>query len=139
MSDADQNPPVVIRQYGSPAVWWVIALSQAIIAVCLLARTDFGGAAPAYAQPVSAAGARGVFAFTGQLTKNSYGVFMVDVDAYTLWCYEYSTSKNMLRLVAGRDWRYDRYLRKFSTEPMPDVIQQMVEDERAAAIQAANP
>lgn len=113
---------------------WVMALSLAMIAGLLLLRdVDHDRA---FAQPVSSSGARGVFAFTGELTKGSLGVFMVDVDAGTIWCYEYVAGKRKLRLVAARDWRFDRYLENFETEPPPEVVQEILEEQRQAKMAA---
>ncbi len=116
------------------AAVWVIALSLAAIALCLVLRLDEGVRSQALAQPTMSGGARGVFAFTGQLTKDSYGVFMVDVDVGTVWCYRYMTSgQNVLKLVAVRDWRYDRYLPEYSTEPPIEVVKEQVAQYRASA------
>lgn len=108
---------------------WVIAVSLAVIAVCLLLRLD-GAPTPAFAQPMGQAGARGIFAFPGQFSKDHYGLFMVDVDTMTLWCYEYLPGTSKLRLVAGRSWMFDRYLEQFGTDPPPDEIQRLVETAR---------
>ena len=115
---------------------WVIAVCLAIIATCLVLRLDEGPALQA--QPVAQAGARGIFAFTGQLTKGTYGVFMVDVDVGTLWCYEYVPGKRELRLVAARSWKYDRYLEEFNVEEStsPAEIERLVEEQRARKLQS---
>lgn len=84
----------------------------------------------------SSAGARGIFAFTGQLTKNTFGAFMVDTDAGTIWCYEYDGAMRQLKLVAARSFQYDRYLEEFDTEPKPDVIKGMLDDQRQAKMNA---
>jgi hypothetical protein len=123
-------------------VWWLIGVSLAVIAVCLVLRTDVGQslpATPAFGQSVGSAGAHGVFAFTGQLTKDSYGVFMVDIDTGVIWCYRYVSGKNVLQLVAARDWRFDRYLEDFSTEPPTSFVQEQVEAQRAAKLRASSP
>lgn len=92
----------------------------------------------AFAQPVASAGSRGVFAFTGQLSKTNYGVFMVDMDSMTLWAYEYLPQKSCLRLAAARTWRYDRYLENHnSCDLPPDAVEQMLEDQREYRKQAA--
>ena len=104
---ADGGPAaqgMVSRPRRSQALTLVIAVALVVIAVCLVLLVD--QRAVVRAQPLSSAGARGVFAFTGQLTKGTYGVFMVDVDTATLWCYEYLPSKRELRLVSGRAWTY---------------------------------
>ena len=114
---------------------WVMAIAVAVIAASLAARN--ANDSPAYAQSVRGGGARGVFAFTGELTKGTHGVFMVDVDAGTIWCYEFVPGKRKLRLVAARDWRFDRYLENFETEPPPEVIQEILEEQRQAKMNAA--
>ena len=114
----------------------MIAVFLGIIAACLLLRLDEPMASRALGQPVSQAGARGVFAFTGQLTKNTFGVFMVDVDAGTIWCYEWDGGRGCLRLIAARSWRYDRYLEEFNACDLPPrEVERMVEMERARRLQ----
>lgn len=89
-------------------------------------------------QPVTSAGARGVFAFTGQLTKSTFGVYLVDVDAMTMWTYEYEPARSCLRLVSARTWRYDRYLENYNTCNLPpEVVEKMIEDQRAYRLQAS--
>lgn len=116
----------------------MIVVFLGIIATCLVLRLDEPVAGRAFAQPVSHAGARGVFAFTGQLTRNSFGVFMVDVDAGTLWCYEWNEGKGCLKLIAARSWRYDRYLEEFNAcDPGPREVERLVEMEQARRLQEA--
>ncbi len=111
-------------------------MSLAVLAGRSLLRDESIGLPPAFAQTVASGGARGTFAFSGQLTRTTYGVFLVDVDAMTMWCYEY-TGGGKLRLAAAREFTYDRYLRAFNNEdPLPEEVQQMVEQERAARRQA---
>lgn len=125
------------RGAGLPrAALWSIVVLLGIIAACLVLRLDEPLGARALAQPVAQAGARGVFAFTGQLSNNSFGVFMVDVDAGTIWCYEWNGAKGCLRLVAARSWRYDRFLENFnSCDPSPKEVERMVEIERSQRLQ----
>jgi hypothetical protein len=120
------------------AAVWLIAVSLAVIAACLLQGMD-SRRSQAFAQPAMSGGARGVFAFSGQLSKDSYGVFMVDVDVGTLWCYRFTGAKNTLNLVAVRDWRYDRYLEQWATDPPIEVIKAQVEQLRAAARTGSSP
>ena len=117
---------------------WVIAVSLWIIATCLVLKLDEPLVERALGQPVSQAGARGVFAFTGQVTPSTFGVFMVDVDAGTIWCYEWNERKGCLRLIAARSWRYDRYLEEFNAcTPGPREVERLVEMERAQRLQEA--
>ena len=109
---------------------WLIAVSLMVIATVLVLRAD-QAVSPAFGQPVHQAGARGIFAFTGQLSANSYGLFMVDVDVMTVWCYEYLSSTKELRLVAARSWMFDRYLENFNCAGQsPAEIERLVQEAR---------
>lgn len=118
-------------RHGAPhPVYWVIAAALAVIATTLVVRSDrLPGGSVAWGQPVG--GSRGVFAFSGQLSKGVHGVYMVDVDAMTIWTYEYLPQKGCLRLAAARTWRYDRYLENHNICDLPPgIVEQMVEEQR---------
>ena len=109
---------------------WIIAILLAIIATTLIVRSQDSLALPKAFGDQPMAGARGVFAFTGQLDKNRYGLFMMDVDSGCVWCYEYLPSTRKLKLVAARSFRFDRYLENYSCdEPSPEQIQEMLRDQ----------
>ncbi len=131
-SPAGQTTMGPARQHQT--VYWIIALLLAIIATALCVRPLPGVSQVALAQNQPLAGARGIFAFTGQLDRNSYGLFMLDVDQSTLWAYEIQTTKDgarNLRLVAARTFVYDRYLRDFNcVAPSFRDVQRLVEHER---------
>ncbi|MFQ5491770.1 MAG: hypothetical protein ACE5GE_13710 [Phycisphaerae bacterium] len=124
------------RRSQGPA--WVMAISLAVIATCLVLRLDEPLTDRALAQPVAQSGARGIFAFTGQLSKTTYGVFMVDVDTSTLWCYEVLPGKPLLKLLAARSWKYDRFLEDLNGDPemSPEVIEELVEQQRRRKLQS---
>ena len=118
-------------------VWWVIALSLAVIAFKLATHSETITLPSVLAQPATGAGAGGVFAFSGQLSKGSYGIFLVDVDAGTIWTYEYVAARRCLRLAAARSWRYDRYLENFNTCDLPpEVVEQMVDEQRRQQLES---
>lgn len=112
-------------------VLWLIAILLAIIATVLVVRpSDVLSVPPAYGD-TPMMGARGIFAFTGQLDKNSYGLFMMDVDSSNVWCYQYVPSTRKLKLVAARSFLYDRYLENYNCgEPTPDQSKIMLDDQR---------
>jgi len=120
-------------------VFWVIAAALVVIATTLVVRPDgvpVGGVA--LGQPVSSGGARGIFAFSGQMSKGAYGIYMVDIDAMTIWAYEYLPQKGCLRLAAARTWRYDRYLENHNICDLPpDIVEQMVEEQRQYRLQSS--
>ena len=113
-------------------IYWLIAGSLLTIAVSFVTQRgvpDLSGVA--FGQPTTSAGARGVFAFSGQLTKNTYGVYVVDTDTATMWMYEYMGAKGCLRLAAARSWRFDRYLENHnSCDLPPETVEQMIEEQR---------
>ena len=125
------------RQSPAPArsqtVYWVIAVLLAAIAGGLWSRPAGQILPAAWAQNQPLAGARGVYAFTGQLDHNQYGLFMLDVDQGTIWCYEIDLvdGTRKLRLIAARSWVYDRYLQDFNCAA-PDfrMVQQLVAQQR---------
>jgi hypothetical protein len=114
---------------------WVIALIFAIVATALWMRPAGIGPGMALAQSSGLAGARGVYAFTGPLARDQYGLFMLDIDAGTVWCYAFDKvdGTQKLRLIAARTWIYDRYLQDFNSAA-PDFreIRALVAQQRAA-------
>ena len=123
-------------------VLWVIAVALVVIATALLVRPayppgPFAGN-PALAQAVTSGGGRGVFAFSGQLSQGTDGVYVVDIDAMTIWVYEYLPQKSCLRLASARTWRYDRYLENHNVCDLPpDAVEKLVEDQRQYRLQSS--
>lgn len=117
-------------------VLWVIALLLAVIATALVLRLDESAMHrnAAWGQSPSGTarlGARGISAFSGQITRNTFGIFMLDVDSGTIWCYELTPGVDgakQLRLVAARSWIFDRYLEEFNvTDPTPAAVAELVD------------
>jgi hypothetical protein len=111
---------------------WIIAILLGVIATAACLR----GGNPldpqrALGQDAPAVGGKGVYAFTGPLADNRHGLFMMDVDAGTIWCYEYLPATRKLVLVAARTFRYDRYLEDFNNERQtsPEQVQAMLRDQ----------
>ncbi len=124
-------------------VLWIIALLLTVIATTLVTRLDdsaLNRAAMAQNAPggTPMLGARGIYAFTGPITSRSYGLFMLDVDTGTLWCYELERSptdgQSRLKLVAARSWIFDRYLEEFNVAaPTPSEVRALVQQQRSNA------
>lgn len=125
------TPATHLRASPHP-VYWVIAGCLLVIATCLVVRR--GGdplSQVALGQLPTTGGARGVFAFSGQLTKSTFGVYIVDTDNMTMWVYEYLQQKGCLRLAGARSWQYDRYLENHNVCDLPpDVVEKMIEEQR---------
>jgi hypothetical protein len=141
LSNPIQPQVVYVQSAPRQPVMWIIALLLAVIATATIVRWDesslFKSAFAQSAAPPRAGleGARGIYAFTGQLNARSYGLFMLDADTGTVWCYEIqgtgAKGEPRLTLVAARSWVYDRYLEEFNTgEPIPSQVREMVQQER---------
>lgn len=125
---------------GSSTALWLVVVLLAVIATALICRQDDRRLLSSAQAQTGFTGAAGVFAFTGQLTGRTFGLFMVDVDSGTVWCYELEkgpTGEFQLRLVAARSWIFDRYLEEFNcAEPTPAAVKAMIshqESHREAA------
>lgn len=127
----------VRENWRSHPVLWIIAVALSVIAVCEVGRLG-GSAQLALGQVGSGGGGqRGVFAFSGQISAGTYGVYMVDVDSMTLWCYEYQKERGCLRLAAARSWKYDRYLEQHNAcDVTPADVERLIEEQRAYRQQA---
>jgi len=130
---------VVVPASGRQTVWWVMAVALAVIATAMVMRWDeaaLSRSAWAQANTMGAGpgpGARGIYAFTGQIGSRSYGLFMLDVDTGTVWCYEMAGGGRHLKLLAARSWIFDRYLEEFNVAaPTPAEVRQLVEQQQAA-------
>ena len=142
MKDPDRTPRPVTA--ANPTVLWIIAVLLAVIATALWMRPGDRLLPAALAQNQPLAGARGVFAFTGPLERDQYGLFMLDVDTGTVWCYEIQGSgakgETRLKLIAARSWIFDRYLEEFNTgEPIPSEVRDMVQQQRAGRSPTSKP
>ena len=121
--------PIAVALYLNAAV-------LAAILVVLLARdsrpTMLPMAMGQAQQPVIAGGA-GVFVMPAQFSDNVWGCYILDVDQQTLCAYNVSGSPPKLKLIAARDFRYDRRLRNFNTaSPSPQEVQDLVAKEASS-------
>lgn len=127
---------------GATMAQWAIAFLLGVIATLLLTQGGAGPAGVAWAQNQPLAGARGIFAFSGQLDDETYGLYMLDVDRQTVWVYAIEDEQGVqrLRLIAARTFVYDAGLKDFNCAA-PDfrAVRELVRmQERAEAINAAD-
>jgi hypothetical protein len=89
------------------------------------------------AQPIAGGGS--LYLMPGQMSLNKFGCYVMDTDAQTLCVYEYYAGDKALRLVAARNFRNDRRLGNFNTDPDPREVEKWVEAERNRAKAPATP
>ena len=124
--------PVAVALYVNAAL--LLAILAAV-----LARSDsasrlsltpqaFGQAQ----QPI--AGGAGLFIVPGQFSQNIWGLYLLDVDQQTICAYSVTGSPPTLRLMAARNFRYDRRLNKYNVSGLtPEEVKDMVEKEEKGA------
>lgn len=116
----------------SPAWQWVTVMALSAVAGALVAQVASSSTAGAQAVSSTAApGAReGVFAMAGQISRDNYGVFLVDPSTSTMAVYEWVPDRvqgKKLHLVAARNFTFDLQLDDYNNaEPLPRDVQALV-------------
>jgi len=122
----------------------VNALLLGLILVVLITRSnssllptafaaDEQGRIPLAPQPI--AGGGGLFLMPAQFAVNQWGCYIMDIDRQTICAYHYLPTEHNLRLVAARNFTYDRMLKNFNTgsnpgEMSPGEVRKIVEKEQ---------
>ena len=131
-----RNNALVIGLYANAAL-------MAAVLIVLLTRSDAPHlVSPAYGQqqqPI--AGGAGLFVMPAQFSSSTWGCYVMDVDSQTLCAYQFVPGEKYLRFIAARNFKFDRQLRNFNTEPSPLEVKELVEKEQgpAPAAPANNP
>jgi hypothetical protein len=119
---------VVVALYVNAAVLLAVLvamLSRGGPSISVLPRA-FGAEG---GQPIAGGGS--LYLMPGQMSLNKFGCYVMDTDAQTLCVYEYYAGDKALRLVAARNFRHDRRLGNFNTDPDPRDVEKWVEVERS--------
>ena len=135
------------RRHNSVAMaLWANAILLGAILVALITRAsspsllpmafgaDEAGRMPLAPQPI--AGGGGLFLMPAQFAVNQWGCYIMDVDRQTICTYMYlPQSGGTLRLVAARNFTWDRMLKNLNTgsgpgELMPSEVRKIVEKEQ---------
>jgi len=127
MKQTVRNHYLVIGLYLNAAV-------LSAVLVVLLSRNSvpsFLSAAMAQTQaPI--AGGSGVFVMPAQFAERTWGCYLLDADGQTLCAYQYFPGEKQLRLIAARNYRYDRKLTDFNTDhPKPQEVKELLEKQSA--------
>jgi len=117
---------------GSPvtgATRWAIAALLGGVVGCLILEAAGPGSAP----PGAGTGSAGqIIAVAGQLSPDSYGLYLVDLKNGTISVYQYTTKTRspQLRLLAARNLTFDVQLDEYNTEPSPREIKKLVQQQQ---------
>lgn len=111
---------------------WLLPTVIAGAVLCLIFMAGrFGPQAKAHTELQAGTTDSGISVIPVQLTRDSYGLAMVNTVEQTIWLYEIdsrSPAHNRLRLLAARSWKYDRLLENYNTaDPKPEQVKLMLE------------
>jgi len=118
-------------KFSSTAVaLYVVAALLAANLIVTLARPDSPAILPAaFAQnrqgPI--AGGGGLFVMPAQLSGNTWGAYLMDIDKGTLCVYQFFPGSRQLQFVASRKFTNDTKLENFNTTPTPNEVSDLVE------------
>lgn len=113
-------------------VLWANAVLLVLILLALIARgnspTFEHQAMAQFQQPI--AGGSGIYLMPGQLSHDTWGCYVMDVDRQTLMAYQFNPGEKQLRLIAARNFKFDRQLGNFNTTPPPAEVADLARKEQ---------
>src|SRR4051794_6547351 len=116
------GPTMIESRRQNRAVAYALYVNAAVlvaILVALLSRSDspsiLSAAMAQHQAPI--AGGGGVFIMPAQFSVNTWGCYLLDIDAQTVVAYQFYPGDKQLRFIAARSYRYDRRLSNFNTTP----------------------
>lgn len=115
-----------VRARPAAAVQWAVVGVLAFVAGALSQQLLLAPPAASAQSPAAASG--GVLAVAGQISRDSYGVYLVDLRSGTITMYEYVSGERTLWLRAARSIQADRQLDDYNTKPDPKEILRLVSE-----------
>lgn len=117
------------RRNTSAIALYLVAALLALNLIATLTRSDSPSIFPAaFAQrQTPIAGGGGQFIMPAQLSGNTWGAYLMDIDRGTLAVYQFFPGTKQLQFVASRRFTNDTKLENFNTTPSPQEIADLVE------------
>ncbi len=125
------------RSWNVSPAQWLIAISLSAIAVCLLVEVSLN--ATEAGPQLLGDDTSSILAVAGQVTKDSYGLYMIDTKNGTICVYQWLPNIRKLRLLAARNFTFDLRLDEYNTEPSPKEIKKLVEQARRLPAASTKP
>ena len=119
------------KWYDRFGIKWIIVLLLFFIAVGLIQQLLFSSvSAAATAESPGETTAdtshgKGVVAVAGQISRDMYGLYLIDLKNGTICVYG-MTGSGQLKLLAARTFIYDCQLDSYNTTPLPKEIAKLV-------------
>jgi hypothetical protein len=113
------------------ALVYALYANAAVLLAILIAMLARNTPQPALAQYQPAiGGGGGVFLVPAQFSRDTYGCYLLDVDAQTLCVFRFDSMQSTLKLAAARNFRYDRKLGNFNVAaPTPNDVKDLLDQE----------
>ncbi|MBI5724039.1 MAG: hypothetical protein HZA50_08785 [Planctomycetes bacterium] len=113
---------------NSNARWgpWRWSAVAGLVFLAGMLTMQMWSSADARGQVATAAGGAKVLAIAGQITQNTYGLYLVDQENCTITAYQFVPGAG-LKLLAARTYMFDMKLEDYNTEPSPYNIKERVE------------
>ena len=109
---------------------WLIVALLSVIATCLLIEVTAGTSTLTAAPTTAPAKTPALFAVAGQITRNTFGLYLVDQANGTVCLYEFDPGTQKLFLRAARNVTFDLMLDAYNTEMLPHEVKKLVEQHR---------
>jgi hypothetical protein len=132
MTESRRKNPLVYALYLNAAL-------LAAILIVLISRGNgmpsvipvaWGQDKPANLNPQPIAGGGGLFLMPAQFSPNTWGCYVMDIDTQTLCAYQFDGPGHSLHLMAARNFKNDRRLSNFNTQPAPNEVADWVKKEQ---------
>lgn len=123
-------PRATMSKRFNPTAIALYAIAALLLAnlIAMFCRSDTAVLPSAFGQPRQGpiAGGGGLFIMPAQLTRDTWGCYLMDVDRGTLCVYKYYDGSKQLQFVASRNFTNDTKLANFNTDPRPQDIAELV-------------
>jgi hypothetical protein len=126
------EPKQIASSRAAGSAPWLLVVVLAAVAGALLVELGRTGSAAGQGFGETFAGGR-VLVVPSALSRESYGVYLVDPQQGKICLYEYQASSRQLRLLAVRNYAYDLRLDEYNTQPSPSEMRQLAEQLEPAA------
>jgi len=113
--------------------WWLrwsLAAVLATVAVSLLVTLGLSVTA-AHGQPTASEKKNSVFVVAGQISHETYGLYLVDYENKAIAVYKYVDRNRSLELRAVRTYRFDVQLDEYNTsKPLPRDVKKLIRQQK---------
>jgi len=106
---------------------WLLVVVLAGVAGALLVELGRTGSAAGQGSGDPFASSGGLLVVPSALSRESYGVYLVDPQQGRICLYEYQAARRQLRLLAVRNFTYDLRLNEYNTDPSPSEMRELAE------------